>query len=221
MTKVKICGIRSFDSALIAAQAGADMLGLNFYRQSPRYIDPQAAREMVYRLRQTLAEQCPLWVGIFVNASVSQARQTVDDVGLDFAQLNGDESCQAISALQGLAFKAIRPASKADALAQLKAFESAFPEDERAPSLLVDAFHPGLYGGTGETVSLSAALAVNRSVPRMMLAGGLNPENAAERVEMIRPWGVDVASGVEKGRPGFKDAGKVRAFIQAVRDASR
>ena len=221
MTQVKICGIRSFDSALMAARAGADMLGLNFYRQTPRYIDPQAAREIAHRLRQTLAEECPLLVGVFVNASVSHVRETADDVGLDFAQLNGDESCQAIRALRGLAFKAIRPASKADALVQLKTFESAFPEDERAPSLLVDAFNPRLYGGTGETASLSAALAVSQLAPRMMLAGGLNPENVAERVETIRPWGVDVASGVEKDTPGFKDPGKVRAFIQAVRDASR
>ena len=220
MTKVKICGIRSFDNALMAAQAGADMLGLNFYMKTPRYIDPKAAREIVYRLRQTLAGQCPLLVGVFVNASAGQVRKITADAGLDFAQLNGDESCQTVSALQGLAFKAIRPINKADALAQLKTFESVFPENEQAPSLLVDAFNPRLYGGTGEPASLSAAWAVNQSVPRMMLAGGLNPENVAERVGAIRPWGVDVASGVEKGTPGFKDAGKVRAFIQAVRAAS-
>ena len=221
MTKVKICGLRSFDDALMAAQAGADMLGLNFYRKTPRGIEPKEARAIADSLRQTLGAQCPVLVGVFVNAAVDCVRQTADDVGLDFVQLHGDESCQMVGRLQGLAFKAVRPVSKADALTALQTFAPAFPEDERAPSLLVDAFNPKLYGGTGETASLNAARAVNQAVPRMMLAGGLNPENVADRVRAIRPWGVDTASGVEKDVPGFKDAGKVRAFIQAVRDASR
>ena len=221
MTKVKICGLRSFGDALMAAQAGADMLGLNFYRKTPRGIEPKEARAIADSLRQTLGEQCPILVGVFVNAAVGCVRQTADDVGLDFAQLHGDESCQMVGRLQGLAFKAVRPVSKADALTALQTFAPAFPEDERAPSLLVDAFNPKLYGGTGETASLNAARAVNQAVPRMMLAGGLNPENVADRVRAIRPWGVDTASGVEKDAPGFKDADKVRAFIQAVRDASR
>lgn len=217
MTKIKICGIRSFDNALMVAQAGADMLGLNFYTRTPRYIDPKKARGIACGLRKTLGRQCPLLVGVFVNAAVSDVRDIADYVGLDFAQLSGDESVQAADTLRGLAFKSIRPSNQAEALAQIKTFEPAFPENEHAPSLLLDAFNPRLYGGTGETASLNVALAVNQSVPRMMLAGGLNPENAAERVRAISPWGVDVASGVENDRPGFKDAGKVRAFIEAVR----
>jgi phosphoribosylanthranilate isomerase len=85
------------------------------------------------------------------------------------------------------------------------------------PSLILDAYHPSLYGGTGEQASTDVALAVRDCVPRLMLAGGLTPENIAERVAAIRPWGVDVASGVENGTPGRKDHGKMRAFIDAIR----
>lgn len=221
MTKIKICGLRSVDDALMAARAGADMLGLNFYRGTPRGIDPETAVEIVRELRQTFAEQCPILVGVFVNAAVSDVRQIAAKVGLDFAQLHGGESARMTASLQGLAFKAIRPASKAAALADLETFAPTFPADERAPSLLVDAFNPALYGGTGETASLDVALALNQAVPRLMLAGGLRPGNVADRISAVRPWGVDVASGVEKDGPGRKDEAKVRAFIDAVRRASR
>ena len=221
MTQIKICGLRSFDDALMAARAGADMLGLNFYRGTPRSIDPKTAGEIARELRQTLAEQCPILIGVFVNAAVSDVRQIIAEVGLDFAQLHGGESERMTASLQGLAFKPIRPASKADALAALETFAPAFPADERAPSLLVDAFNPALYGGTGETASLDIALALNRAAPRLMLAGGLRPDNVADRISAVRPWGVDVASGVEKDAPGRKDESKVRAFIAAARRASR
>ena len=221
MTKIKICGLRSADDALMAARAGADMLGLNFYRGTPRSIDLKTAVGIARELRQTLAEPCPILIGVFVNADVSDVRQMIVEVGLDFAQLHGGESAQMTASLQGLAFKAIRPASKADALADLETFAPTFPADERAPSLLVDAFNPALYGGTGETASLDVALTLNQAVPRLMLAGGLRPGNVAGRISAVRPWGVDVASGVEKDAPGRKDEAKVRAFIDAVWRASR
>ena len=220
MTKIKICGLRSLDNALMTAEAGVDMLGLNFYEGTPRCVDPGAAHEIAVGLRQRLGEQCPILVGLFVNAPVSRVRQIAADVGLDFVQLHGDEPPQFASRLQGLAFKSIRPRGKDHAIAELAAFAPTFPDDGRAPSLLVDAFNPMLYGGTGETASLDIAQAVRGAVPRMMLAGGLNPQNVAARVSAIRPWGVDVASGVENDVPGIKDEGKVRAFIQAVRTAS-
>ena len=96
---------------------------------------------------------------------------------------------------------------------------SPFLKHDAAPAILLDAFNPALYGGTGETASESIALAVKAAAPRLMLAGGLNPENVAERVRLIKPWGVDVASGVEAGTPGIKDEEMVRAFIKAVRAA--
>ena len=220
MTKVKICGIRSFENALMVAEAGADLLGLNFYPKSPRYIECDAARDLVARLRSQLGEYCPLLVGVFVNASPAEIRRIVDTVGLDVAQLSGDESESTLDELHGIAFKAIRPKDACMAMADATRYSNSSFVDDAAPSLLLDAFNPKLYGGTGETTSVGVALAVKAQAPRLMLAGGLNPTNVAQRVRAIRPWGVDVASGVEDGTPGLKDEGKVREFIAAARSAS-
>ena len=217
MTKVKICGLRSAENALMVARAGADMIGLNFYRDSPRYVEPALAREIGQRLREEFGAACPALIGVFVNAEADEVRAIAEQAGLDRAQLSGDESPEALWDLEGLAFKAIRPLDEADALAGAQQFG----QSADAPSILVDAFNPKLYGGTGETTSVNVALAVKAAVARMMLAGGLNPENVGERVRLIRPWAVDVASGVEAGTPGIKDEGKVRAFIKAVRAADQ
>ena len=216
MTKVKICGVRTVKNALMVARAGTDLIGLNFYPKSPRYVQPEVASEIVRRLRAEYGQACPTLVGVFVNASAAEVRGIVERVGLDFAQLSGDEPAETVLALRYMAFKAIRPADEFAALADLERLATAFPQCGDAPSILLDAFNPKLYGGTGETATESIALTVRAMAPRLMLAGGLNPENVAERVCRIKPWGVDVASGVEAGRPGIKDEGKVRAFISAV-----
>jgi len=219
MTRIKICGIRTAENALMVARAGADMIGLNFYTESPRYIEPAVARDIASRLRADLGDACPIIVGVFVNAGDDEIRAIAAEVGLDYAQLNGDETAAFVSALPGLAFKAIRPADENAARADLAALECTFMSDADAPSVLLDAFNPKLYGGTGETANASIAKAVKAAAPRLMLAGGLNPENVAERVRALRPWGVDVASGVEAGIPGIKDEAKLRQFIEAVRAA--
>ena len=217
MTKVKICGIRSPENALMAARAGADLIGLNFYPESPRYVEPALAREIAGELRDVLREHCPTLVGVFVNAAADEVRSTAAYVGLDYAQLSGDESLSTARALDGIAFKAIRPVDEAEAMASVELFADTSPKEDSAPSLLLDAFNPKLYGGTGETASDAIALAVKSAVARLMLAGGLRPENVAERVRRIKPWAVDVASGVEGGTPGIKDEYKVRSFIEALR----
>lgn len=219
MTKIKICGIRTTENALMVARAGVDMIGLNFYAESPRYIEPAAARDLAQRLRTELGAACPMIVGVFVNADADEIRAIAAEVGLDYAQLNGDETAAFVGALPGLAFKAIRPVDEQAARIEVAALESTFLADADAPSVLLDAFNPKLYGGTGETASASIAAAVKAAAPRMMLAGGLKPENVAERVRSIRPWGVDVASGVEAGVPGIKDEAKAREFINAARAA--
>jgi len=219
MTKVKICGLSSAENALMVARAGADLIGLNFYPKSPRYVQPEAANEIVRRLRDELGESCPTLVGVFVNASADEVRGIVERVGLDFAQLSGDEPDETLRALRDIAFKAIRPADEDAARSALDGVDSPFLKHDAAPAILLDAFNPALYGGTGETASESIALAVKAAAPRLMLAGGLNPENVADRVRLIKPWGVDVASGVEAGTPGIKDEEIVRAFIKAVRAA--
>jgi phosphoribosylanthranilate isomerase len=217
MTKVKICGITTRADALVAATAGADMLGFNFYKQSPRYISPEAATDICNVLRAEFGANCPVLVGVFVNELVSKISGITMQAGLQFAQLSGDESDAMLAELRGIGFKSIRPMNLQMALDDVQYFSKTMPASERSPSLLLDAYHPKLYGGTGEQASVEVALAVKERVPRLMLAGGLTPDNIAGRVEAIQPWGVDVASGVEAGQPGIKDTGKVRAFIQAAK----
>lgn len=218
--KVKICGITRLEDALAAANAGADMLGFNFYKKTPRYLEPDAARKIADALRAEFGATCPLLVGLFVNEGVAHVSMVMETVGLRFVQLHGDESADMLRELRGTAYKVIRPRNAEEAGEDAAYFTPDAPTDERVPSLLVDAYHPALYGGTGESASVEVALTAKAATPRLMLAGGLNPENVAERIRAIQPWGVDVASGVEvEGQPGVKDAVKVKAFIEAARGA--
>lgn len=217
--KVKICGITRIDDAVDAIEAGADLLGFNFYKPSPRSISIDNATEICDILRDELGDNCPTLVGVFVNMAMGDISIISEKVGLDFAQLSADETDRMLLELRGIGFKSIRPMNLDMALDDVQYFSKTMPGDERAPSILLDAYHPKLYGGTGEQASVEVALAVKERVPRMMLAGGLKPENVAERVRAIRPWGVDVASGVEDGEPGIKSAEKMLAFIKSAKEA--
>ncbi len=210
---VKICGVTTLDNALMVAHAGADMLGLNFYPPSPRALAPSVATLLAEGLRSALGNRCPRLVGVFVNESPRHIQTIMEQVGLDFAQLSGDEPIEVLSALSGRAFKSIRPSSLEEAVA-LTASWALPTAEEGMPNILLDAYHPSLYGGTGHGATLEVAHATQQRVKRMMLAGGLTPENIAERVRQIHPWGVDVASGVENpNQPGIKDPNKVKQFI--------
>jgi phosphoribosylanthranilate isomerase len=220
MTKIKICGIANLDDALASARAGADLIGLNFYKPGPRYIDPVAAGRISVDLRHELGERCPLIVGVFVNEQVETLEAIRTEAGLDLLQLHGDEPPAVLAALGGLAFKALRPASLEEALAQVERYLPAVPHDPRAPSLLLDAHHPKLYGGTGQQASTQIAGEAQKRLPQLMLAGGLTPENVGARVAAIKPWGVDVASGVEDSDPRHKDHDRIRRFVDAVRAQS-
>jgi phosphoribosylanthranilate isomerase len=217
---VKICGITTYEDALTAAESGADMLGFNFYKKSPRYLTPESAALICDRLRTERGDRCPLLIGLFVNELVAMISVITRQAGLDAAQLHGDESEALLKELRGIGFKAIRPQDKAQALDDAAYFKTTMPTNDRLPSLLLDAYHPKLYGGTGEQASTEVALAVKAVAPRLMLAGGLTPENIAGRIAAIQPWGVDVSSGVElPDQPGKKDAAKVKAFIAAAQGA--
>ncbi len=219
--RVKICGITTLADALAAADAGADLLGLNFFPKSPRYLAPDDARGLCAALRTELGVACPLLVGLFVNEPVGKISVTMEHVGLRFVQLSGDESVEMLRELRGTAYKAIRPRSAAEAGDDAAYFAPGFSDDERIPALLVDAHHPALYGGTGQQASPGVALAAKARAPRLMLAGGLTPDNVAAAVSSVGPWGVDTASGVEiDGQPGKKDHAKLRAFVQAARGVS-
>jgi phosphoribosylanthranilate isomerase len=217
VTVVKICGVTTLEDALAAAQAGADMIGLNFYPPSPRYLTPEDATPIVEGLRVALGEACPTLGGVFANDPPEQVRAIRRRVGLDFVQLSGDEPVSDLALLGGYSVKALRPRDKDEALALVRRYHPHAPRADNLPALLLDAYHPDLYGGTGEQASIEVAAAVMAVTSRLMLAGGLTPENVAERVRAIRPWGVDVASGVEGTVKGRKDADRMRAFVEAVR----
>ena len=201
----------------MAARAGADLLGVNCFPKSPRYVEPEAAQVLCDGLRAELGAACPALVGVFANEVVGKISITMEKVGLNFAQLSGDESVEMLRELRGIGFKGIRPRSLTEALDDAAYFGQFALTDERIPSLLIDAYHPQLYGGTGEQASTEVAVAVRGKTPRLMLAGGLTPENVAARIAAIQPWGVDVASGVDGETPGRKDAAKLAAFVQAAR----
>lgn len=204
MTKVKICGIKTVGDAIAAMNVGADLIGFNFYPKSPRYIDVGMCRNIMSVMRGHGRAVC---VGVFVNASVGEILATLDTCGLSLAQLHGDEPAEMLQQLDGMAFKAFREIPE-----NLDGFTR-----EAAPAFLLDASVKGVYGGSGVTADWNGAAELAKKYP-LLLAGGLTPENVAEAIRQVRPWGVDVASGVES-EPGKKDAEKMRKFVAAVRDA--
>ena len=206
--KVKICGLTNLGDALAAVEAGADLLGFNFYPSSPRYIALEVCTRIVSELRARGMQV--VTVGVFVNLPAVEMLKIMDTCRLDLAQLSGDESPGAGSdraaRLQGLTPGKYRGAARS--LANYK------PRSE-APAWLIDAHRAGQYGGTGKIAEWNLARSLARKAP-ILLAGGLNPTNVAQAVRQVQPWGVDVASGVETS-PGIKDDAKMRAFVDAVR----
>jgi phosphoribosylanthranilate isomerase len=144
-------------------------------------------------------------VGVFVNASLGEIQATMETCGLNLAQLHGDEPSDMLNALEGKAFKAFRGVPQS-----INGFAK-----QDAPALLVDASVKGIYGGSGVTADWNGAAELAKKYP-LLLAGGLTPKNVAQAVRQVKPWGVDVASGVEYA-PGRKDANRMKAFVQAVR----
>jgi len=206
MTKIKICGIKTVNDALAATEAGADLIGFNFYPKSPRYIGVGRCRDIMSVMRRY---GHITYVGVFVNTSVEEIRATMETCGLSLAQLHGDETSRMMQSLNGSAFKAFRGIPE-----NLDSFAR-----HDAPALLVDASVKGEYGGTGVTADWHGAAELAKKYP-LLLAGGLTPENVAEAVRQVRPWGVDVASGVETAA-GSKDTSRMKAFVRAVQSESR
>jgi phosphoribosylanthranilate isomerase len=203
MTKVKICGIKTLPDALAAIEAGADYLGFNFYPKSIRFIDKSVCAEITSVLKRE-HPQVKL-VGVFVNSSVEEINDILQTCRLDLAQLHGDETPEIFAQLTPHAFRAFRGIPESNA---------GYERDE-VPAMLIDAAVKGVYGGSGVTADWTAAAELAKKYP-LLLAGGLTPENVADAVRQVRPWGVDVASGVESA-PGEKDAGKMIQFVKEVK----
>jgi phosphoribosylanthranilate isomerase len=217
--KVKICGLTNFYDAAAAVEAGADLLGFVFYEQSPRFVDADLAQRIIAELHRAypVDAEKPRYrtVGVFVDRPAAYIAAIMALAGLDWAQLSGDEPVSVLDQLKRRAYKAIRPRAYKDADAEASFYAALSPRF--GPRLLVDAYRPGEYGGTGCRADWAIAqeLARFRSI---LLAGGLTPDNVAEAVRTVHPWGVDVSSGVEKS-PGVKDHDAIRAFIQNAKTA--
>jgi phosphoribosylanthranilate isomerase len=198
--KIKVCGITSPDDASGCVALGVDWLGLNFVPSSPRCIGPAIAQA----IRDTVRGRAEL-VGVVADLDEDQINALRRSVGLDRIQLHGNETPELCRRLAPYAFKAIRVGDAADVA-----------EAARYPGLLlVDAKVAGALGGTGKQVDLSLVVPLVRT-RKVLLAGGLNPTNVAVALRTLKPWGVDVASGVERS-PRVKDLDKVRAFVEQVR----
>jgi phosphoribosylanthranilate isomerase len=215
--KVKICGITNLADAQVAVEAGADCLGFIFYPPSKRAVEVEAARQIVAELRA--APGCPLLVGVFVNETAVHMAHILDTCQLDLAQLSGEETPSLIgdphSPIYGRAYKALRPASLAEAEADAEWYTPPVVA-AGAPTLLLDTYHPTLRGGTGQTTDWQMAATLAQKTPGLMLAGGLTPTNVAEAITQVRPFAVDTASGVETA-PGLKDHNLVRLFISRAK----
>jgi phosphoribosylanthranilate isomerase len=201
MVRIKVCGLTDPVEAKAVAEAGADAIGLVFAK-SPRQIDPDRAREIVQNLPPMVQT-----VGVFVNESFEKIRQVIDYCGLDLVQLHGEETPEICEQLAPRVIKAWRIRTKADIQALL-------PYQEVVKAFLLDAWSQSAHGGTGETFDWSIAIEAKKVLSRpIILAGGLKPENVAQAVKQVRPWGVDVSSGVENA-PGKKNIDLVADFIR-------
>ena len=212
MTKIKICGIKTLNDARAAIEAGADYLGFNFYPKSVRFIEKDVCTEITSVLQ--LEYPYIKLVGVFVNSSIEEIKDIVQTCKLDLVQLHGDEPPEMVSALNGLAFKAIRLSAESSGTESVF-IRASVTESVDKPVLLVDASVKGVYGGSGVTADWDGAAELAKKYP-LLLAGGLTPENVAEAIGRVKPWGVDVASGVESAA-GEKDAGLMVKFVKAVR----
>ncbi len=201
MIRIKICGITNLTDALKAVELGADALGFNFYPKSPRFISEEVAKEIIRKLPPFLVQ-----VGIFVNKSLERIQKVVDSTGIQAIQLQGDESPDFCSQFSQPVIKAIRIKDQ-DSLKVIK--------DYQVSAFLLDSYSPGYYGGSGKAFDWSLAVEAQK-YGKIILAGGLNPNNIAEAIREVRPYGVDVCSGVEK-EPGKKEHKKLKEFIQTVR----
>lgn len=209
MVKIKICGITNYEDAAAAVDAGADALGFVFFRESPRYITAEEAGRIIRRLPPFVAT-----VGVFVNGTPAAMQETASIAGLTVVQLHGEETpetCQAISQSWSVvkAFR-VRSLESLDQFGQYKDHVSAF---------LLDTYTAGAYGGTGQLFNWDIALEA-KQYGRIILAGGLTPENVGEAVRHVRPYAVDVSSGVEADRRK-KDHPRMKQFIEQARAAGR
>ena len=217
MTKVKICGIRNLDDALVAAEAGADFIGLVFVPGRRRRLDPSAAKVIVSGLKD--ADAAPQVVGLFADQDLEEVNRTIETCGLDLAQLCGQESLEYCTQTRAKVIKVVHiPSSASPEQVPQELVKRVNAYREAGHLVTLDRLVEGLQGGTGESFDWSIAAQLSRQGSSFLLAGGLAPNNVGQAVATVRPWGVDVSSGVETN--GDKDHEKIREFIRNAKEQS-
>ncbi len=205
MSAIKICGIKRMDDAIDAVKFGANAIGFNFYRKSKRYISPEEARKIINEIPPFISI-----VGVFVNEEIETVKHICSYCGIDIIQFHGDESPQYCEKFEKRIIKAFRLRDEKD-IEKISLY--------RVNGILVDSFKEGEYGGTG--IGFNEILIKKIEMrQRLILAGGLRVDNVEEAILKIRPYGVDVCSGVEI-KPGVKDRDKMKIFIERAREAFR
>jgi phosphoribosylanthranilate isomerase len=207
MTLIKICGITSLEDAMASVAAGADALGFNFFRPSPRYIEPGIARRITDQLPERV-----FTVGVFVNEeSPETVEKIASEAGVAAVQLHGDESPEFCDSLTDrYVIKVLRVTPD---------FDPATAQQFSTDAIMLDAFHHELRGGTGQVVDWALAAKVRTLHSHLFLAGGLSPENVTSAINAVHPYAVDACSALESA-PGRKDVHRVIQFIQAVREVT-
>ena len=204
MTLVKICGITNLDDALAAVEAGADALGFNFYKPSPRYVTPRQAREIIEQLPESV-----LTVGVFVNEESDSVKVIAHEANIQALQLHGDETpgyCRELAA----DYYVIKTFAVADS------FEPQTVHEYDVEAIMLDTKHNSLRGGTGRVFDWSVAQRLAPTIPKLFLAGGLSPKNIENAVKTVYPYAVDACSALEDS-PGKKNEERMRVFINTVR----
>ncbi len=206
-TRIKICGIRRIEDAKAAAELGCDAIGLNFYRESPRFLEPRKAADVCKQLPAFLTR-----VALFVDADIDWVEEVLHTVPVDILQFHGAES-EHFCVQFGLPYIKAIAVSQHD---QVKDVEAKIAQYPQASSILLDTFHGKLKGGSGESFDWTVIPETRRS--SIILAGGLNAQNVEQAITHVRPYAVDVSSGVESvdGEKGIKDVQKLKQFVQAV-----
>ncbi|HEY3763472.1 MAG TPA: phosphoribosylanthranilate isomerase [Verrucomicrobiae bacterium] len=201
-TRIKICGITNTADAKVAVEAGADALGFILYEKSPRYVTIEQAAEISKQLPPFIMR-----VGVFVNAAPDFVLRAISEIGLTMLQFHGDEPPEFCAQFGLMSMKAFRM-KDAGVLSEIAKYQT--------DAYLLDAYTPGVRGGTGHTFNWDLALEAQKLGKPIFLSGGLTPDNVADAIRKIHPFGVDVSSGVESS-PGKKDHAKVKTFIKAVK----
>ena len=203
MTYIKICGITNLEDALAAAAAGADMLGFNFYKPSPRYITPQKVHEIIKQLPTSV-----LKIGVFVNEELANVHRMMREAGLGALQLHGDEPPKYCDTFYG--WYVIKTFAVTDT------FDVEAARAYEVDAIMLDTKHNSLRGGTGRVFDWSVARQAALTIPELFLAGGLSPENVESAIKMVRPYAVDACSSLEDA-PGKKNHERMRVFVNTVR----